>query len=201
MGTRVEAWPGLCLETPCLRLSVSAQISGFWGWVGFSGNRALLWVGFPGPPGGQCCSRAPSLSPARFTFPGAPGDPSGGPPGNHSNVPAHSGWVGRQVHLVNLFQGTGIGHKVNGQQWGCCCALLPVHSLLRREQSCPSSFSPVLLFSQHLSGTRKTEPARTKVVCSPLAWAFKPAKDHTEPKWKQKGPDFSGTIEGRRDQP
>ena len=34
--------------------------------VGFSGNRALLWVGFPGPPGGQCCGRAPSLSPARF---------------------------------------------------------------------------------------------------------------------------------------
>ena len=27
--------------------------------------------------------------------------------------------------------------------------------------------SPV--FSQHLSGARKTEPARTKVVCSPLA--------------------------------
>ena len=116
MGTRVEAWPGLCLETLCLRLSVSAQMSGFWGWVGFSGNRALLWVGFPGPPRGQCCGRAPSLSPARFTFPGAPGDPSGGPPGNHSNVPAHSGWVGRQVHLVNWFQATGIGHKVNGQQ-------------------------------------------------------------------------------------
>ena len=42
MGTRVEAWPGLCLETLCLRLSISAQMSGFWGWVGFSGNRALL---------------------------------------------------------------------------------------------------------------------------------------------------------------
>ena len=33
--------------------------------------------------------------------PWAPGDPSGGPPGNHSNFPSHSGRVGRQVHLVN----------------------------------------------------------------------------------------------------
>ena len=48
------------------------------GWVGFSGSHALLWVGLPGPPGGQCCGRAPSLSPAGFTLPGAPGDPSGG---------------------------------------------------------------------------------------------------------------------------
>ena len=34
--------------------------------VGLSGNRALLWVGLPSPPGGQCCGQAPSLSPARF---------------------------------------------------------------------------------------------------------------------------------------
>ena len=39
MGTRVEAWPGLASvwETLCLHLSVSAQMSGLWGWGG------LLW--------------------------------------------------------------------------------------------------------------------------------------------------------------
>ena len=37
-------------------------------------------------------------------------------PGNHSNFPSHSGRVGRQVHLVNWFQGTGVGQKVNRQQ-------------------------------------------------------------------------------------
>ena len=35
--------------------------------VGFSGNRALPCVGFPGPPRGQCCGWAPSLFPAMFT--------------------------------------------------------------------------------------------------------------------------------------
>ena len=84
-----------------------------------------------------------------------------------------------------------------GSRWGCGCGLLPVDSLLRRELSCPA-----LLFSQHLRGTRKTEPARTKAVCSPLAWAFKPAKKITQNQSeKQEGPDFSGTIEGRWDGP
>ena len=36
------------------------------GWASLS-DHALLCVGFHGPPGGQCCGRAPSLSPARFT--------------------------------------------------------------------------------------------------------------------------------------
>ena len=39
-------------ETPCLRLSISAQMSGLWGWVGFSGNRALL-SGLPWPSRGS----------------------------------------------------------------------------------------------------------------------------------------------------
>ena len=60
------------------------------------------------------------VSPLPGSPPWAPGDASGGPPGNHSNVPARSGSpeceVGRQVHLANWFQATGIGHKVNGQQ-------------------------------------------------------------------------------------
>ena len=59
------------------------------------------------------------VSPLPGSPPWAPGDASGGPPGNHSNVPARSGSpeceVGRQVHLANWFQGTGIGQKVNGQ--------------------------------------------------------------------------------------
>ena len=87
-----------------------------------------------------------------------------------------------------------------GSRWVCFCEL-PVDSLLWREQSCPVSLSPALLFSQHLSRTRKAEPARAMGVCSPLARAFKPEKNHTEPKWKQEGPDFSGTIEGRGDGP
>ena len=88
----MQTWPGLCLGN-----SVPAserQCSDVWalglGWASL-GDRALLCVGFPGPPGGQCYGRAPSLSPARFAFLGAPGHPSGGLPGNHSNFPAHSG--------------------------------------------------------------------------------------------------------------
>ncbi|XP_027376861.1 uncharacterized protein LOC113879511 isoform X2 [Bos indicus x Bos taurus] len=42
-----------------------------------------------------------------------------------------------------------------------------VDSRLQREQSFPSSFSPALLFSQHFSRTRKTEPARTKSTVPP----------------------------------
>ena len=103
---------------------------------------------------------------------------------------------------MNWFQGTGIRQKVNEQQVRLLlCSPSSWLSPLKRTKLLlvfqPSS--PV--FSQQLSGTRKTEPARTKVVCSPLAWAFKPAKNHTEPEWKQEGPDFSGTIVGRGNGP
>ena len=87
-----------------------------------------------------------------------------------------------------------------GSRWDCFCEL-PVDSLLWREQSCPSSLSPALLFSQHLSGTRKTEPARTKVVCSPLAWAFKPAKitqNHSE---NRRGLTSQGRLRGEEMDP
>ena len=83
-----------------------------------------------------------------------------------------------------------------GSRWGCCSGLFQVDSLLRREQSCPVSLSPALLFSQHLSGTRKTESARIKVVCSPLAWAFKPAKitqNHSE---NRRGLTSQGQLRG-----
>ena len=88
-----------------------------------------------------------------------------------------------------------------GSRWGCCSGLLSVDSLLWREQSCPSSLSPALLFSQCLSGTRKTEPARTKVLCSPLAWAFKPAKitqNHSE---KRRGLTSQGQLRGEETNP
>ena len=114
------------------------------------------------------------VSPLPGSPPWAPGDASGGPPGNHSNVPARSGSpeceVGRQVHLANWFQGTGVGHKVTGQQvslllWSPSSQLSPP-----KRAELPLVFQPSSpVFSQHLSRTRKTEPARTKVVCSPLA--------------------------------
>ena len=66
-----------------------------------------------------------------------------------------------------------------GSRWGCGCELLLADSLLQREQSGPSSFSPALQFSQHLSGIRKIEPARTKVLCLTLAWASKPVKKNS----------------------
>ena len=110
--------PGLASvwETPCLRLRVSAQMSGLWGWGGllwvtvlFSEWASLALPGVSAAVGLLVCS-----------LPGSPPWGSWRPlrwlPGNYSNVPAHSGWVGRQVHLANWFQGTGIGQKVNGQQ-------------------------------------------------------------------------------------
>ena len=117
METRVETWPGLCLENSMP--ASECQCSDVWGlglrWASL-GNRALLWVGFHGPPRGQCYGRALSLFSLLGSPSWAPEDSSGGLPGNYCNFPAHSGWVGRQVHLVNWFQGTVIGHKVNGQQ-------------------------------------------------------------------------------------
>ena len=93
------------------------QCSGVWSWDG------LLWVtvlfsewGSMALPGVSVVVGFVVFLPARFTFPGAPWDSSGGLTSNYSNVPAHLGLIGRQVHLVNWFQGTGIGQKVNGQQ-------------------------------------------------------------------------------------
>ena len=87
-----------------------------------------------------------------------------------------------------------------GSRWGCFCEL-PVDSLLQREQSCPSSLSPALLFSQHLSRTRKTEPARNKVLCSTLAWASKPAKNHTEPSENRRGLTSQRQLRGDETNP
>lgn len=113
----MEAWPDLCLGN-----SVPAsecQCSDVWGlglgWASLGTMLSSEWASLA-LPGVTAAIGLPVCPPARFTFPGAPGDPSGGPPCNHSNFPAHSGLVGRQVHLVNWFQGTGIRHKVNGQQ-------------------------------------------------------------------------------------
>ena len=86
----MQAWPGLCLKTPRLCLSVSAQMSGVWGWGG------LLW---------ELCSpewaslALPGVSAeVRLLVCSLPGSPPWGSwrtlrwlPGNYSNVPAHSG--------------------------------------------------------------------------------------------------------------
>ena len=167
--------------------------------VGFSGNHALLWVGFPGPPRGQCCGRAPSLSPARFTFPGAPGDTSGGPPCNHSNFPAHSGWVGRQVHLVNWFQGTGIRHKVNGQQvrlllWSPSSRLSPP-----KRTELPLVFQPSFPVFSAPQRDKKDRACQNQGSVFNSSMSFQSSKNHTEPKWKEE--DFSKTIEGRGNRP
>ena len=81
----------------------------------------------------------------------------------------------RQVHLANWFQGTGIRQKVNGQQvrlllCSPSCWLSPPKRTELPLVSQPSS--PVFSAPQQ----DEKEPARTKVVCSPLAWAFKAAK-------------------------
>ena len=156
----------LSWKTPCLPLNVSAQMSGVWSWGG------LLWVsvlssewGSMALPGATAAVGLPVFLLARFTFPGPHGDISGGLLGHYSNLPVHSVWVGRHVLLRHWFQANG--------QWA-----VDEFAVLWRQLSCPSSFSPAFLFSQHLSGTRKTQPATTKVVCSTLAWTLKPAKSH-----------------------
>ena len=85
-------------------------------------------------------------------------------PGNYSNFPAWAWREGRQVHLVNWLQGTRIRQKAKGQQ---VRLLLWSHSsrpsLLSRDQTCPSSPSPVSgVFSQHLSGTRKDQACQNQ---------------------------------------
>ena len=151
MGTWVQAWPLSGNSVP----ASEHQCSDVWA-LGLGG---LLWE--PCPP--QWASLAlPRVSAAvgLLVCPlqgSPPGDPSGGLPGNHSNVPAHSGWVGRQ-DLVNWSQGTRIRQKVNGQQvrlllWSA----FNRPSLFSRDQTYPSSSSPAprVLSSQHLSRTRK----------------------------------------------
>ena len=201
METRVETWPGLCPGKlrACIWMSVLRCLGLGLRWASL-GNRALLWVEFHGPPGGQCCGRACSLS--------AASSPSWGSwrplrwlSGNHSNFPAHSGWVGRQVHLVNWFQGTGILQKVNGQQvrlllWSPFSRLSPPKrtELLRVSQ--PSS--PVFSAPQR---DKKDRACQNQGSVFTSSMSFQTSKNHTEPQWKQKGPDFSGTIEGRGDWP
>ncbi|XP_055411855.1 uncharacterized protein LOC129633903 [Bubalus kerabau] len=101
-------------------------------------------------------------------------------------------------------KGTGIDRqKVNGQQVRLLLCSLPVDSLLGREQSCPSSFSPALLFSQHLSRARKTEPARTKLTIPPEQKADLPLISQPcvwcvflTPQWNKKGPSLPEPRDG-----
>ena len=90
-----------CLDSGAGQASLGTVLSSEWASLALSGVSVAVGLLVCPPPGSP---------------PWAPGDPSGGLPGNHSNFPAHSGWVGRQVHLVNWFQGTGVGQKVNRQQ-------------------------------------------------------------------------------------
>ena len=146
------------------------------------------------------------VSPLPGSPPWAPGDASGGPPGNHSNVPARSGSpeceVGRQVHLANWFQGTGVGHKVTGQQvslllWSPSSRLSPP-----KRAELPLVFQPSSpVFSQHLSRTRKTEPARTKVLCLTLARASKPVNITQNRSENRRGLTSQGQLRGEETDP
>ena len=134
------AWP-LSWKTPRLHLNVRAQMLGAWSWGG------LLWAscsslrGFHGPPRGQCCGRL-WVSPLPDSPSLGHGGPSGGLPGNHSNFPAPSGWVGRQVHPVGWLQGTWIRQKANGIRWGCCRDLLQVDRPTQQTPALPLAFQP-----------------------------------------------------------
>ena len=123
--------------------------------VGFSGQRALLWGGSMALPGGSAAAGSESLP-----LPDSPslghGGSSGGLPGNHSNFPAPSGWVGRQVHPVNWLQGS--GKKSAGCSWGCRCDLLPADSPQKRTEL-PLDFQPSSPVSSS-SQRDKTDRAR-----------------------------------------
>ena len=145
-GDLGRTWPASVLENSVP--SSECQCSDVWGLE----LRWLLWAacsslrGLRGPPRVRDAVGSESLP-----LPGSPslghGGSSGGLPGNHSNFPAHSGWVGTQVHLLSWFQGS--GKKSTGSRWGCCCDLLPVDSPQKRigllpvlQPSSPVSFTP-----------------------------------------------------------
>ena len=162
-------------------------------------GNVLFSEGVPWPSQGSLLPWAESF-PLLFTFPGVPGHSSGGLPSNYSNFPAHSGWIGRRVDLVNWLQGTWIRQGVNGQQvrlllWSPSGQ----PSLLSRDQTCPSSSSPASgVFSQHFSGKRKDQACQNQGVCPTLSWCYKNGQYHTEPKGKE---NFSGINVGRGDWP
>ena len=152
METRVETWPASVLENSAP--ASECPRSDVWGLE----LRWLLWAacsslrGLRGSPRVRDAVGSESLP-----LPGSPslghGGSSGGLPGNHSNFPAHSGWVGTQVHLLSWFQGS--GKKSTGSRWGCSFRSTV---LLSRDQTCPSISSPASdVFSQLLSGTRKDQ--------------------------------------------
>ena len=155
LETWVETWPGLCPGKLCACVWMSAlRRRGPGAEVGFSGLRAPLWGGSMALPG-AVLRQALSLS-----LPGSPslghGGPSGGLPGNHSNFPAPSGWVGRQVHLLKWFQGS--GKKSAGRSWGCGCDLLLVDPPQQRTEL-PLDFQPSSPVSSS-SQWNKTDRAR-----------------------------------------
>ena len=113
--------------------------------------------------------------------------PSGGLPGNHSNFPAHSGWAGRQVHLVNWFQDTGIGQKVNGQQvrlllWTSSWLCLPKRTEL------PLVFQPgSLVFSQHSPWDKKDRACQNRGNVFTSSMSFQTSKKSHRTKVKTGG--------------
>ena len=147
------AWPLSWKLRACVWMSELRRRGPELRWASL-GN-VLFSEGVPWPSQGAVLQQALSLS-----LPGSPslghGGPSGGLPGNHSNFPAPSGWVGRQVHPVNWLQGS--GKKSAGSRWGCGCDLLPADSPRKRTglplDSQPSS--PVPSSSQR----DKTDRAR-----------------------------------------
>jgi len=109
------------------------------------------------------------FTPTRFTLPLK--TPQVSLPGNYSNSAAGSLLEGRQVHLVSWLQGTWIRQKANGQQ-----VRLLLWSPSSWRPSSAETRPPPRLPALHLEcflntsvGQERTEPARTKVVCSTLS--------------------------------
>ena len=149
-GALGRTWPGLCPGKLCACVWMSAlRCLGPGAEVASLGN-VLFSEGVPWPSQGSVLQWAESF-PLPFTFPGVPGHSSGGLPSNYSNFPAHSGWIGRWVDLVNWLQGTWIRQGVNGQQVRLLlCSPSGQPSLLSRDQTCPLFSSPASgVFSQH----------------------------------------------------
>ena len=202
LGTEL-AWP-LSWKILCLCLNVSAQMSGVWSWGG------LLWVtvlfsewGSMALPGVSAVVGLLVFSSARFTFPGAPRDFSGGITSNYSNIPAHSGWVGRQVHLVNWFQGTGIDRqKVNGQQVRCSAVISSSRLSPWKRTELPLVFQPSSPVFSTPQRDKKDRACQNQGSVFNSSMSFQTRKkNHTEWKWEQERPNFSGTLVGRGDGP
>ena len=119
---------------------------------------------------------------ARFTLPGAPGDSSGGLPGNYSSM--SMGRRGAGIWWIDC-RARGSGKKPVGS--GEVAAVTSFRStvLLSRDQTCPSSSSPASgVLSQLLSGTRKDRACQNQGSAFNMIMTAIETVNITEPKGK-----------------